>query len=61
VNSLNPTGFVHQQTLPLLEIEPLILKWWLLLLLAEMGKPLTRSGIIELEAEVTKDTVHSDR
>jgi hypothetical protein len=57
IMSLNATGFAPQRISPVANIEPLILQW--VILLADMGQPLTKTGIIALANEVIDDTIHS--
>jgi hypothetical protein len=59
IMSSNPSGFAPQRISPLAEIEPLILQW--VIKLAEMGQPLTKTGIISLANEIIDSTYHSDR
>jgi hypothetical protein len=54
---LNRTGFAPQRISPFIEIEPLIVQW--IVLLAEMGHPLTKFGIIELVNDVIENTCYS--
>jgi hypothetical protein len=54
IKASNPAGQAPQRTSPIADVEPLILHW--IILLAEMGNPLTRSGIIELANEVIENT-----
>jgi hypothetical protein len=59
IKSTNASGIAMQRSSPLLEIEPIFLDW--VLLLAEVGNPLTKGGIIKLPNENISDTVHSIR
>jgi septum formation topological specificity factor MinE len=55
----NPTGYAHQRTSPLSEIELLIVQWCLLS--ANTGNPLTRESITALANEIIDDTAYSER
>jgi hypothetical protein len=55
--SFYPTGFAPQRTYPIADIEPLILQR--VILIADMGQPLTKTGIIALANEAIDNTCHS--